>query len=706
MEPAEILKKFFGYDSFRPVQEEVVRAILSGEDVACIMPTGAGKSVCFQVPALLFPRGTLVISPLISLMKDQVEGLCDQGVPASYVNSTVPYDESIQRLRDLYTGRLKLLYLAPEKLEPSYFTECLRQVPLSLVVVDEAHCVSQWGHDFRPSYRRINSFLETLPIRPRVAAFTATATPLVERDMKESLGLSRARVFRTGLDRPNLTFRVLSGMDRKDFLLQYVKGHPGESGIIYCATRKAVDEVCDFLRHEKISAGRYHAGMEDDERRRAQEDFSYDRVQVMAATNAFGMGIDKSNVRYVLHYQMPKSLEAYYQEAGRAGRDGAAAECILLYSGQDGSIQRFLIEQGNQDEEQKTMDYKRLAVMEGYCRTTECLRNYILRYFGETAENPCGHCGNCEMMKSRVRVTDEALLVFRTVDALSGKFGASVIANVLKGSHSEAILSRHFEKLPTFGRLSHETVRNIRGAITRFTADGYLSREGGEYPVLALTEKARAVLAGKAEVYGLAASATTVIEKAAAKRTRVRKAPSALFETLRALRLAIAGEENVPPFVVFSDATLEDMAEKRPQNLSEMGMVHGVGNFKLRKYGPRFLAALKGTAENAVESAPAEIPRPSMRNAVSPVPKRGARFIPSAKKEMDRAEAGAFLSYMQKVRERLAKKANAEPEAVCPTDILLALADGKSALSRLPRENQILYGETLAQAAEVYKKLL
>ena len=331
MEPAELLKKYFGYDTFRPMQEDVIKTILSGRDVLAVMPTGAGKSVCFQIPALLFPHGTIIISPLISLMKDQVEALAEQGISASYVNSTVPFDESIERLRDLFRGRLKLLYMAPEKLEPTYFTDCLSKVPLSMVVIDEAHCVSQWGHDFRPSYRKIKTFIDTLPAKPVVTAFTATATSLVEEDMKRSLGLGKAAVFRTGLDRPNLSFRVIHGADRKDFILRYVQNHGKESGIIYCATRKAVDEIYEMLASRKIKAGRYHAGMEDDARKKGQEDFSFDRIHVMVATNAFGMGIDKSNVRYVLHYQMPKSMEAYYQEAGRAGRDGAKAECILLY---------------------------------------------------------------------------------------------------------------------------------------------------------------------------------------------------------------------------------------------------------------------------------------------------------------------------------------------------------------------------------------
>lgn len=593
MEPAELLKKYFGYDTFRPMQEDVIKTILSGRDVLAVMPTGAGKSVCFQIPALLFPHGTIIISPLISLMKDQVEALAEQGISASYVNSTVPFDESIERLRDLFRGRLKLLYMAPEKLEPTYFTDCLSKVPLSMVVIDEAHCVSQWGHDFRPSYRKIKTFIDTLPAKPVVTAFTATATSLVEEDMKRSLGLGKAAVFRTGLDRPNLSFRVIHGADRKDFILRYVQNHGKESGIIYCATRKAVDEIYEMLASRKIKAGRYHAGMEDDARKKGQEDFSFDRIHVMVATNAFGMGIDKSNVRYVLHYQMPKSMEAYYQEAGRAGRDGAKAECILLYSGQDAGIQRYLIESGNQTDDQKRMDYDRLYAMDGYCSTTGCLRNYILNYFGETADETCGRCGNCESGRGKVDITDEAVLIFRTVRSLKERYGAGVVADILKGSRTKMIRERNLDSLPTYGRLSFAKIKHLRTAIHFLIADGYLKRDGGESPLLHLTEKAEIVLERKAPVLGFAFGAEDVMASVAVeKKAILSETESGIFEKLRGLRLAIAREERVPPFVVFSDVTLEDMVSRLPRTEEEMAEVHGIGAFKLKKYGERFLAAL------------------------------------------------------------------------------------------------------------------
>ncbi len=763
MEPAELLKKYFGYDAFRPVQQDVIDTILSGKDVLAIMPTGAGKSVCFQIPALEFPHGTIIISPLISLMKDQVETLVEQGIPASYVNSTVSFEESIERLRDLYRGRLKILYMAPEKLEPTYFTQCLVQVPLSMVVIDEAHCVSQWGHDFRPSYQKIRTFIDSLPQKPIVTAFTATATSLVEEDMKRSLGLAEAAVFKTGLDRPNLSFRVIRGTDKEDFILKYVKNHRRESGIIYCATRKAVDEVYELLKKHGIKAGRYHAGMEDGERRQGQEDFSFDRVGVMVATNAFGMGIDKSNVRYVLHYQMPKSMEAYYQEAGRAGRDGAKAECILLYSGRDAGIQRYLIESGSQTEEQRQMDYDRLNRMNDYCQTTSCLRNYILSYFGEESAEVCGHCGNCEGAEARSDITDAATLIFKTIRSLGGRFGVSVVADILKGSRSKTVLENHLDETPTYRKLSFEKTKHIKEAINSFVADGYLKRDGGQYPVVRLTEKAEAVLGGKENVMGLAFGAEDIMAEAAVERTyAVSRERGTLFDTLRDLRTRIAREEHVPPFVVFSDATLEDMVLRMPGNENEMAEVHGIGAFKLKKYGARFLAVLKEAGKGEREEkksgpdreleektvftrlatlrlrlskqekkAPFQIfsdtilhemakSRPKTVDDLLQIkgigPKKADAYGKAFLAEMGQSrkklaaykeksasgiEEKAFLLYLEKVRQRLAGKEKRPAEDICSEAVLRQTVHGQP----LPMELDMACRKELEKAIRTYREI-
>ena len=668
MTAVEVLKDYFGYDAFRPVQEQVVNTILSGRDTVAIMPTGAGKSICFQVPALLMPHGTVIISPLISLMKDQVEGLVSQGIPASFVNSTISHDESIARLRDLYRGTLKLLYMAPEKLEPSYFVDCLRQVPLSMIVIDEAHCVSQWGHDFRPSYCRIRDFISSLPQKPVVSAFTATATPVVEADMRENLDLAEAECFRTSLDRPNLSFRVFRNVKKNEFLLRYVEAHKSESGIIYCATRKTVDEVYQKMRARGICCGRYHAGMSDGERKKAQEDFSYDRISVIAATNAFGMGIDKSNVRYVLHYQMPKSLESYYQEAGRAGRDGAPAECILLYSGQDAVIQKFLIEQGNLSDNQIHLEYDRMNKMIDYCQTSVCLRNYILTYFGEKPQTVCGHCGSCETSGGRVCITDAAMLMFRTILAAGERFGASVIADILKGSRSQRLKDWHLTDLPTYGKLNHEKTGDIKSALNECTADGYLMRDGGAYPILKLTDKAREVLNGKEEVFGFAFGASEVIADTAVKKQyHVSDTDTALFEALRRLRRSMASEEKVPPFVIFSDATLEEMASVKPKTKEELSGIKGVGMFKLQKYGARFLATIRaGTVASEAQKKPAEEPAPTVR-----------KWTPA-----DALEEKTVFEYLRRARKTAAEKAGKAPFQIMPDSALHEMA------KRIPKNRQ------------------
>lgn len=655
--PEAVLKEYFGYDSFRTGQAEVVNSLLSGHDVLAIMPTGAGKSICFQVPALMMPHGVVVVSPLISLMKDQVESLIRQGIAASYVNSTVPFGESIERLRDLYRGKIKILYLAPEKLEPSYFTDCLRQVPLSMVVVDEAHCVSQWGHDFRPSYGKIRTFVDLLPHKPVMAAFTATATPLVEKDIKENLGLVHADIYRTGLDRPNLSFRVLRGLGREEkeqLLLRYVKTHKQESGVIYCATRKAVDSVYSLLRNHKIPAGRYHAGLSEEERKRAQDDFSFDRLQVMVATNAFGMGIDKSNVRYVIHYQMPKSLEAYYQEAGRAGRDGARAECILLYSARDAGIQKYLLAQSDLPAEQLDIEYRRLNQMINYCSTSACLRNTILTYFGETPEDTCGHCSSCENARARVDITDVAVLIFRTIRNVNESFGVNVIADILKGSRSRNIRDRHLDQQMTYGKLSFEKTEHIRDTIHTLMADGYLLQKGEPYPSLYLTPMAMHVLSGDGRVMGPAVGMERMAAEQVIDNLKSTGDRGALFEQLRRLRTQMAKEEQVPPFVIFSDATLEQMAAVRPVTRDELRQISGVGVFKLEKYGERFLKLIRDEGNEETET-----PREENKNLVG---------------ERERGEAACIYDYLVSVRNRMADDQGIKPFQILSNRTLMDMS--------------------------------
>lgn len=655
--PEAVLKEYFGYDSFRTGQAEVVNSLLSGHDVLAIMPTGAGKSICFQVPALMMPHGVVVVSPLISLMKDQVESLIRQGIAASYVNSTVPFGESIERLRDLYRGKIKILYLAPEKLEPSYFTNCLRQVPLSMVVVDEAHCVSQWGHDFRPSYGKIRTFVDLLPHKPVMAAFTATATPLVEKDIKENLGLVHADIYRTGLDRPNLSFRVLRGLGREEkeqLLLRYVKTHKQESGVIYCATRKAVDSVYTLLRTHKIQAGRYHAGLSEQERKQAQDDFSFDRLQVMVATNAFGMGIDKSNVRYVIHYQMPKSLEAYYQEAGRAGRDGARAECILLYSARDAGIQKYLLAQSDLPAEQLDIEYRRLNQMINYCSTSACLRNTILTYFGETPEDTCGHCSSCENARARVDITDVAVLIFRTIRNVNESFGVNVIADILKGSRSRNIRDRHLDQQMTYGKLSFEKTEHIRDTIHTLMADGYLLQKGEPYPSLYLTPMAMRVLSGDGRVMGPAVGMERMAAEQVIDNLKSTGDRGALFEQLRRLRTQMAKEEQVPPFVIFSDATLEQMAAVRPVTRDELRQISGVGVFKLEKYGERFLKLIRDEGNEETET-----PREENKNLAG---------------ERERGEAACIYDYLVSVRNRMADDQGIKPFQILSNRTLMDMS--------------------------------
>lgn len=605
MELESLLKQYFGYTSFRPGQHEVIQTLLEGRDCLAIMPTGAGKSICFQLPALMMPGVTLVISPLISLMKDQVDSLVNQEIPATYINSQCTFEEAKARFAAIRAGRVKLVYISPERLENEFFTSFMQSLPISMFIIDEAHCVSQWGHDFRPSYCAIKDWIAALPRRPVVGAFTATATEKVKEDMMTLLGLEKERIFIGGFDRPNLYFRVVRTNRKLDFALAYVQQHKEDSGIIYAATRKEVDRVYEELTRRGIRAGRYHAGLSDDVRRTMQDAFTYDRLQVIVATNAFGMGIDKSNVRYVIHYQMPKNIESYYQEAGRAGRDGAPGECILLFSRQDIMIQKFLIEQSVHDPQQQAVEFRLLNAMVRYCEGNHCLRHYILTYFGEHPSwQRCEKCGNCDQETVEEDMTEQVRSICLCVDELKGRFGMTMVCDILKGSQNAKVRRYGFENNSAFGMLGDFTLSEVRDMVRQCIDDGYLDQSDGKYPVVSLTADGRQALSGSRRIVQQKVVAADPVPELP-KRQQKRRAGAIdedalrpLFDTLRAVRLELAKDEHIPPFVIFSDATLWDMAALKPDSLDAMSQIKGVGSFKLHKYGRQFVGAIQSYIDN------------------------------------------------------------------------------------------------------------
>ncbi|UNK17478.1 DNA helicase RecQ [Paenibacillus sp. N3/727] len=589
----EYLQKYYGYPDFREGQKKIVASLLEGRDTLGIMPTGGGKSICYQIPALMLPGMTLVISPLISLMKDQVDALTTAGVSAAYINSTLSGKEVNERIRQARRGELKLLYVAPERLELDWFRDEMAELQISCVAVDEAHCVSQWGHDFRTSYLSVAPFVKGLPIRPILAAFTATATPEVMEDMQRLLRLEEPQVFVTGLGRDNLEMSVLRGENKREYVLDYAASHTHQSGIIYAATRKEVDDLCQRLQQQGLSAGRYHAGMSDAERASSQEAFLYDDIRVIVATNAFGMGIDKSNVRYVIHYNMPKNMESYVQEAGRAGRDGEPSQCILLFSAQDIMTQKFLIEQNPQDSERKHNEYRKLQQMIDYCYTTRCLRSAMLDYFGEAHEDkPCGTCSSCTDDRELIDITVDAQKIFSCIHRMRERFGVSMVASVLKGSRAKKVLEYGFDRLPTYGVMSSRTEKEISETINVLISEGLLALSEGQYPVVKLQSAAAEVLRGQREVMQRVPRPTKT--SAGMRRSSSRdSSPSAVnetvFEQLRLIRRELASREHVPSYIIFNDATLREMSVVCPQSEDEMLRVKGVGEVKFRKYGKPFL---------------------------------------------------------------------------------------------------------------------
>ena len=615
MTPHDILKHCFGHDQFRPGQEELIGAILSGRDALGVMPTGGGKSVCYQVPALLLPGVTLVVSPLISLMKDQVSALKRAGVDAAFLNSSLSPEQLHLAYARAKKGAYKILYVAPERLDTEGFAALMREVPVSLVAVDEAHCISQWGQDFRPSYLNISDFVDTLSPRPVVAAFTATATPKVRQDIVRLLRLNRPACSITGFDRPNLFFDVQHPKHKLSALLEMIRARREQTGIVYCVTRSGVERICQALRDKGISATRYHAGLEEEERRTNQEDFQFDRRQVMVATNAFGMGIDKSNVGYVIHYNMPKSLEAYYQEAGRAGRDGGPAECILLFSPGDVTTAKFLIENsGNEalpEEEQaliRRRDYERLEEMVGYCKTTKCLRGYILDYFGQEHGQACGNCGNCKGSYQLQDITVSAQMILSCVLRIKEKLGyfvgETLVVRTLRGSRDQRVLQLGLEQLSTYGLMDRLPASQVRAWIDFLVLEGYLQINPA-HATLEPTRTSSEILFGGKKL-SMPVRAEAEPPKAGKRRAGKTPPPDAaptddLFSALKAVRTQIAQQEHVPAYMVFSNAALLDMAAKTPRTMDEFLEVSGVGDIKAARYGTAFLnaiAAYSGTSAN------------------------------------------------------------------------------------------------------------
>lgn len=587
----DLLKQYFGYDKFRPGQKEIIQKVIDQENVLGIMPTGSGKSICYQLPSLLLDGLTVVVSPLISLMKDQVDAANQLGIPATFINSSLDGYETARRFQEIDRQQYRLLYIAPERFIMSDFIQAMNRWNVCMIAIDEAHCISQWGHDFRPSYLQMAKQLDQLPNRPVIVALTATATIQVAADIKRLLKIPDGNHIQTGFERENLRFQVVKDQKKEQYLVEYLKINKNQSGIIYAATRKEVDRIYHLLKKFGFSIGRYHGGLKENERTAMQEAFLYDRLQLIVATNAFGMGINKSNVRFVIHYQIPGSLEAYYQEAGRAGRDGLSSEAILLFAPQDTQVQKFFIQQSQREEEQKQKEYEKLKAMTEYAYIESCLQQYILNYFGETS-SPCNRCGNCLDDREIVEVTTQAQMVLSCLKRMGENYGKQMLMKVLAGSKEQKLRALGFERLSTYGLMKNQSQKETMQLIEYLISNGYLLTVNGEYPILKVTERGIQVLKGQEAVYR---KEPKKVQQLSDEET------DTLFEVLRELRTDLASEAGVPPYVVFSDSTLKEMSRIRPSSRLEMLQIKGVGQSKLDKYGEAFLSRIKNMDPNVLD---------------------------------------------------------------------------------------------------------